>query len=171
MSCSCCAHITLHGAPASGTHKRRAHEPDAGPAAGLHSPTTRPTRPHSSPLVPSDRLVIAHREVPLAEVPYAAANLYIPPGGQEPVSNVDQMLQVSESLMQPGGQRALEEAVAAPGSAPPPTPSEAHRQRAHEPVAGLAAGPALAHYSPHSPTTRPTRPPLVPTRPPLVPTQ
>ena len=52
---------------------------------------------------------------PLEEVPYAAANLMIPPGGENPVSNMDQMLQVSESLMQPGGQRALEEAVAGEG--------------------------------------------------------
>ena len=53
--------------------------------------------------------------VPSEEVPYAAANLMIPPGGENPVSNMDQMLQVSESLMQPGGQRALEEAVAGEG--------------------------------------------------------
>lgn len=49
--------------------------------------------------------------VPLEEVPYAAGNIAIPPGGENPTSNVDQMLQVSESLMQPGGQLALEEAV------------------------------------------------------------
>jgi len=47
--------------------------------------------------------------VPIEEVPYAAANVAIPPGGQDPVANMDQMLQVSESLMQTGGQAALEQ--------------------------------------------------------------
>jgi hypothetical protein len=46
--------------------------------------------------------------VPMEEVPYAASNVAIFPGGQDPVSNMDQMLQVSESLMQTGGQTALE---------------------------------------------------------------
>ena len=53
--------------------------------------------------------------VPLEEVPYAAGNIVIPPGGESPVSNMDQMLQVSESLMQPGGQGALEDGF---GSSP-----------------------------------------------------
>lgn len=47
--------------------------------------------------------------VPMEEVPYAATNVAIPPGGQNPVASTDQMLQVSESLMQPGGQAALEQ--------------------------------------------------------------
>ncbi|GMI48726.1 hypothetical protein TrCOL_g5688 [Triparma columacea] len=49
--------------------------------------------------------------MPLEEVPYAALNINIPPGGQDPVSNIDQQLQVSETFMQPGGHLALEEAV------------------------------------------------------------
>jgi hypothetical protein len=47
--------------------------------------------------------------VPLTEVPYAAANLAIAPGGENPVASMDQQLLVGESLMQPGGQQALEE--------------------------------------------------------------
>ena len=46
--------------------------------------------------------------VPLEEMPYAAGNVCVPPGGQDPVSCMDQQLQLSEQLSEPGGQAALE---------------------------------------------------------------
>ena len=41
-------------------------------------------------------------------MPYAAGNVCVPPGGQDPVSGMDQQLQLSEQLSEPGGQAALE---------------------------------------------------------------
>jgi hypothetical protein len=54
-------------------------------------------------------------DVPLEEVPYAAANMEIAPGGENPVASMDEALMVSESLMQPGGQQALEAGFANTG--------------------------------------------------------
>lgn len=46
--------------------------------------------------------------VPMEEIPYAALNLALPPGGENPVAEIDQQLQVAEQLGEAGAQRALE---------------------------------------------------------------
>ena len=43
----------------------------------------------------------------MEEVPYAVGNVQVPPGGQDPVTSMDQQLQVAEQLMEPGAQAAL----------------------------------------------------------------
>jgi hypothetical protein len=43
----------------------------------------------------------------LAEVPYAAANLQIPPGGQSDMLEQDQQLQIAEQLLEPGAHTKL----------------------------------------------------------------
>lgn len=49
--------------------------------------------------------------VPEAELPYAAANIYKPPGGENPVAELDEQVALAEQLRSPGGQQALEEAI------------------------------------------------------------
>jgi len=45
--------------------------------------------------------------VPLREVPYAAENLVVPPGGESHVAGMDQQLQVAEQLQEPGAHQML----------------------------------------------------------------
>ena len=45
--------------------------------------------------------------MPVEEVPYAAPNIDIPPGGECPVSEYDQCLQISEQLMEKGADEML----------------------------------------------------------------
>ena len=45
--------------------------------------------------------------VPLEEVPYAAENIVVPPGGESHVSHIDQQLQVAEQLQEPGAHQML----------------------------------------------------------------
>ena len=51
--------------------------------------------------------LLAEAGVPLTEMPYAAGNLVMPPGGENPVANIDQMLLVAEQLREAGAQQAL----------------------------------------------------------------
>ena len=50
--------------------------------------------------------------VPLPEVPYAAANLQVPPGGESAVAEADQQLQIAEQLQERGAQAALADGYA-----------------------------------------------------------
>ena len=45
--------------------------------------------------------------VPLEEVPYAAGNIVVPPGGESNISHIDQQLQVAEQLQEPGAHQKL----------------------------------------------------------------
>ena len=47
--------------------------------------------------------------VPINELPYAAMNIQVPPGGESVVAEMDQELQVAYQLMEPGAQAYLEE--------------------------------------------------------------
>ena len=49
--------------------------------------------------------------VPEAALPYAAENIYKPPGGENPVAELDEKVALAEQLRSPGGQQALEEAI------------------------------------------------------------
>ena len=50
--------------------------------------------------------------VPLPEVPYAAANLQVPPGGESAVAEADQQLQIADQLQERGAQAALADGYA-----------------------------------------------------------
>ena len=66
----------------------------------------------TEPMEPEEAMAaLDDLDVPEAELPYAAANLDVPPGGESAVADLDQQLQVAEQLREPGAQRALEEAV------------------------------------------------------------
>ena len=82
------------------------------------SKSKRPADDSSNPSSSKKHKAVSEDEsdgVPLEEVPYAAANMEIAPGGENPVASMDEALMVSESLMQPGGQQALEAGFANTG--------------------------------------------------------
>ena len=73
-----------------------------------HSPFVRPDIAPTEVVDPKDVGNLDDLNgVPLEEVPYAAQNIVVPPGGESHVSHVDQQLQVAEQLQEAGAHQML----------------------------------------------------------------
>ena len=75
-----------------------------------HSPFLRPDIAPTEVVDPKDVGNLDEVEedgVPLNEVPYAAENIVVPPGGESHVSHIDQQLQVAEQLQEAGAHQML----------------------------------------------------------------
>ncbi|GMI30356.1 hypothetical protein TrCOL_g10132 [Triparma columacea] len=58
-----------------------------------------------------DEIAATEGGLTLEELPYVVPSIYMPPGGENPTANIDQQVQWTEFLTQPGALLAVEEAV------------------------------------------------------------
>lgn len=85
--------------------------PDTAPMAKQRQSDNVSVKPTLQQL-PNSLLSLSPQEsltrVPLSEVPYAAGNLELPPGGESGLAEIDQQIQISEQLQEQGAQQVLE---------------------------------------------------------------